>query len=400
PAAEKARSMLVATERAVMVDGYRMTDEFVGKVEAHRESQLSLESGGLLLQVTVDEGDEVQAGEVLARLDTQLLESQRNSVAAQLEAETSTLDEMIAGPRSEIIEAARAEVEQWTIETRLAQITHKRHAKLIESNAASHQEFDDSLFKQESLASRLRAAKARLLELENGTRKERIQSQRAQVDRLRSDLRTIEIRLNKSVLRAPYSGTISNRFVDEGAVIEAGMPVLTLLETTRPEIRIGVTHDVLKQLAIGSEHTVKINGSSYLATVRSSRPDRDQTTRTISVLLDLGQAYDAVHVGDLALLQIERGTAQSGFWVPLASLTESYRGLWAAYAAVPNGTREGHLIETREIEVLHQTADRAFVKGTLQNGELIVTGGLQRLVPGQQISIETFPSSMQLAVNR
>ena len=80
-------------------------------------------------------------------------------------------------------------------------------------------------------------------------------------------------------------------------------------------------------------------------------------------------------------------------WLPRRALTESSRGLWACYVALApaNGaeTVSGHVIQRRELELLHQAGDRVFVRGTLSDGEVVVVGGLQRLVPGQRVSIRS-----------
>ncbi len=75
-------------------------------------------------------------------------------------------------------------------------------------------------------------------------------------------------------------------------------------------------------------------------------------------------------------------------------MTESSRGLWACYVAEELSRRElpdsaTHRLRRRELEIVHQEADRVFVRGTLADGELIVTEGMQRLVPDQLVRLAT-----------
>ena len=260
----------------------------------------------------------------------------------------------------------------------------------MEQSAISQQELDETTFREQSIEAQLRAAEARLLELENGTRAEQIAAQRAVVAQLQAELNGIDIRLAKSSLRAPYTGVIADRHVDEGSVITAGTPVLRLLETGRLDVRIGVSEDALPQLGRGSRHAVTVNDVEYPVVVRGVRPDRNQQTRTVSVLFALDAGDTRIHIGDLATLRIDRRVDEPGFWVPVSSLTASHRGLWSCYVAVPDATSEGThdavcILEQRELEVLHQTADAAFVRGSLQAGEALVINGIQRLVPGQRV---------------
>ena len=70
-----------------------------------------------------------------------------------------------------------------------------------------------------------------------------------------------------------------------------------------------------------------------------------------------------------------------GFWLPLTALTESERGLWGVLVV-----NRSSVLERRVVEVLHAEADRAYVRGTLQDGDWVVRTGVQRLVPGQQVA--------------
>lgn len=376
----------VATIEATLVSGYEVPREFTGQVEARRESLLSLELGGLVLNVLVDEGDQVEQGDVLAKLDTELLLSRRDSVAARLAAAQALLDEMIVGPRVEVIEGALASVERWSAQSSLAAITKNRNLKLVNQNAVSRQVYDDSTFGQQALDAQLNLAKAKLRELENGTRKEEIVAQRATVLHLTAELDTVDINVRKSNLIAPYSGIVSERLLDEGMVIDAGTPVVQLLETGTLDVRVGVSEDALPRVIPGEQQSIIIRGKEYAATVRSVRPDRNQATRTVSALLTLNSIDTTIHVGDLARLRIESRIEEPGFWLPISSLTENYRGLWGAFVTIENGDSEStQLLELRELEVLHQTSDAAFVRGSLHDGDRVVATGIQRLVPGQLV---------------
>ena len=414
----------VATLRVEKRSGYDVLREFVGKVEARRRSNLSFELDGLVTAIHHDEGDSVAAGEVIATLDTQILRSRRSSIVAQLENARSTLDEMISGPRQEVIDAANWEVKRWEAQKRLAEVTRKRQQQLKTRNAGSNQDLDDAEFGQQVVDAQLNIARARLLELENGTRAEKIAAQSATVAQLQAELETIDINIAKASLIAPFEGTVGERSVDEGAIVASGAPVVELIERSELEVRVGVTEEGLRELRPGTRHEVLIHGRPYPAVARAIRPDRNQTTRTITAILRLDVKGVPVYVGDLARVQVEHHIQQPGFWVPLSALTESYRGLWACYV-VDLANREPSMrrgdqdaveftpptqgnptqksvgrkpnvtgrLELRELEVLHQTSDAAYVRGSLRSGDLVVSNGTQRLVPDQLVHPSTADSS-------
>ena len=89
---------------------------------------------------------------------------------------------------------------------------------------------------------------------------------------------------------------------------------------------------------------------------------------------------------------IARERPAAGFWLPLTALTESSRGLWACFVVDALGDGRGgsaatHTLARRELEVLHTDGNRVYVRGTLQDGEQVVSEGLQRLVPGQRVRL-------------
>ena len=62
------------------------------------------------------------------------------------------------------------------------------------------------------------------------------------------------------------------------------------------------------------------------------------------------------------------------------------RSVWSAYVvAIGEGGRE--VVERRQLEVLHAESDRAFVRGTLREGETVVASGVHRLAPGLEVQV-------------
>jgi multidrug efflux pump subunit AcrA (membrane-fusion protein) len=122
-------------------------------------------------------------------------------------------------------------------------------------------------------------------------------------------------------------------------------------------------------------------------------PLRDAAARTVDVILELPPDAGLVP-GDLIRLRLGRQQETPGFWVPVGALTEASRGLWSLYVAEPMAAADGpatHALSRRVVQVIHTDDDRAFVSGTLAEGDAVVTDGLQRVVPGQQVTLQGPP---------
>ena len=330
----------VAVEAVAYRHGFEVAREFVGMVEARRESDVGFELGGQVAAVWFDDGDSIEAGAVIARLDTSILEAERAMLVA-----------------------ARDQV-RTTVE--LAAITRGRVGRALEKDAVSSQRWDEADKEHDAQVAALARAEAAI--------------------------GAVDARLAKAELRAPFTALVAKRFVDEGQVVGAGTPVFQLLESVEPEVRIGVAGDSIDAIRPGDRFELAIRDRIESATVRSILPVRGNGTRSVDVVLTLHAEFDGIRRGDLATLAITRTEAARGFWLPLTALTESARGLWACYVAEalanpdPGGVAT-HRVARRELEIIHHEGDRVFARGTLRDGELVVAEGLSRLVPEQLVRL-------------
>jgi len=382
---EEARSLPVETMTVAETDRFRTERAYTGRVEARRVADLAFERSGLLLDVTVDEGDAVKAGQPLARLDVRELEFDHKSAVAERDAARARLDEMRAGPRKQTIAAAREVVQDLKSQVDLAQGRMNRRVQLQKSNgnAISDEALEEAEFIL--LSTKARAARAALVleELEAGTRKEVIAAQEASVRRLDARIASIDVALEKSVLHAPFAGTIAARRADEGAVLSPQKALLTLIESGALEARIGVPPDDAQRLKIGSAAKVRVAGRTIEATLRARHPQIDKATRTQLHIFDLNSVPNGIVRGQLARIELEVEIASKGLWVPISALVRAPRGLWACYVV-----GDDHLITRREVSVLHSDGGRVYVRGTLRDGERIVKSGAHRVVEGQRVRTE------------
>ena len=377
----------VKTTQIQLVKTYQTVQSYTGEVVAKLQSELGFERGGKLITVLVDEGDRVTPGTVLAKLDTTNLAAQRQSLIAQKAQAAARLAELKNGARAEQIAAAQARVRDLEKQLELEQLKSDRRKSLYSEGAISAEQLDEVTFNSQALAERLTNAKSNLAELINGTRYEQIAAQQAVVAQLSAQIADLEITIDKSALKAPFSGTISIRHVDEGTVVEAGQAIVRLVSNSQPEVKIGVPINVAAKLSSGSQQIVEIGGKTYQAEVKSVLPEVDPATRTRTVILQLASTAQ-VSPQEIVRLQITQTIATEGYWLPVTALVKSDRGLWSCYAVVETDKDDSNAyqIERRLVEVIETNGEQVLVKGTLNEGDAIVTDGTQRLVPGQLVS--------------
>ncbi len=316
-----------------------MMRDYVGVVEATQTSMLGFELAGTVTWLDVDEGEAVKEKTPLAKLDTsRLIARQQELMAAYNEAE-STL--------------------------KLAKSNYKRFDELREERVVSGQRYDEAERERDVAEAALR--------------------------RIKAQLQSVEVDLRKSEIKAPFDGVISRRMVDKGSVVSASQSVLEIMESGNKEIRLGVSAGTAEKLEIGQPIELTCDrlspGKKVMARVSRVLPMRDRRARTVDFILTVESNGEHLREGDLVTASVPSTIDRDGFWVPRTALTESSRGLWAAYVASP--TEEETVYETtpKIVEILHIDGEQAFVSGALQDGDLVIQDGLHRLVPNQAVKL-------------
>lgn len=387
---ESLQVLPVETATLTAADSYTANRSYAGELVAQRSSELGFEQSGTVTVVLADEGDVVAAGAPLAKLDVRDLEAQRQQLEAQKRQLLAQLQELERGPRGEDIASAEAAVSDLRNQLELARLQAQRRADLYAKGAVSREELDERQFGANAIADRLSQAQSQLEELRNGTRQEQVSAQVAQVDQIDAQLRAVDISLDKSTLFAPFAGEVSVRSVDEGTVVGSGQAVISLVENGTVEARIGVPVEMAQRLDIGEQQSVKVGDRTYGATVSARLPAIDEASQTVTVVLSIPADGRAV-MGETARLVVNKRQAESGYWLPSTALIAGDRGLWSVYVL---GEKEssGYRVARRDIEVLYTEGDtlgdgseRAFVRGLVESGDRIITGGTHRIVAGQVV---------------
>lgn len=328
---EAAPPVPVRAETIRLSEGYVLKTRYVGRLEPARETRLAFELSGLVTEIVVDEGDAVAAGEVIARLDTAKLEAERG----RLQARRHELEAQLA----------------------LANLTVERKKKLMQSGHGSVEKYDEARFAVDGL--------------------------KASLENVDASARVLDVDIAKSVLRAPFSGRVGTRLVDEGAVVSPSHPIVHLLEAEKRQVRIGVSVVSSSALTPERRYALSADGRTYSARLISVRPDLSAATRTVSALFEVDGAGE-LPFGRIMQLALDQRVDEPGYWLPMEALVEGRKGLWTVYTLDGSGSP---VVRREAVEVLYAERDRAFVRGTITAGTRVVLDGTNRVVPGQRVAL-------------
>ena len=204
-----------------------------GRIEAV-EIDVSTRIAGRLREILANEGDFVEAGQVLAQMDIEQLESRRRQAEAELKRATIGIDtaNSLVTQREAEREAAAAVVAQREAQLDAAERKLARSEQLVKNFTTSQQVFDDDRASQQGAKAVVGAAKAQLAASEAGINaaKAQVIDAEASVEAAKAAISSIVSDINDSTLKAPRAGRIQYRVAEAGEVLSSGGRVLNLVD--------------------------------------------------------------------------------------------------------------------------------------------------------------------------
>ncbi len=354
---------------------------FYGRIQTVRSSALSFEVPGRVISLLFDEGENINNGQLMARLDTSILEAEKRKLIASRRVEQSILRRLENGEREEVIAAARAMVLRMEAETQRAILDRNRLEKLRKQNATTQTEYEEAFYGALSLQASLDAAKARFKELESGTRNEDIEAQKNRVAELDAQVALIDVRIQKANMIAPFAAHVVKRLVDEGTIVDKGEPVFTISELGLHEARFAIPVEHLNEAKATT--SIQINGIDF--PIQSCRVISivSPETRTVDLVFSLKHSKQLIQ-GQTCLLTLTETVKKRCFEVPLSALVPSVRGLWSCYRIEKNDANNFY-VAREELTINHIDGDRVYVETSLPDESVIVCNGVHKLVPGMLV---------------
>ncbi len=245
-----------------------------GRIEA-TEIDIATKLGGRVQDVVVGEGDFVTAGQVLAHMQVQTLNAQRNEAMAMRQQAISAVAsaEAQVAVRESDREAALAAVVQRDSELDSAQRRLARSEVLTREGAASDQELDDDRARARSAQAALAATRAQVRAAEAAVMAARTQvtGARATVAAADATVGRVNADIEDSVLVAPRAGRVQYRIAQPGEVLGAGGKLLNLVDLSEVYLTFFLPEASAGRLALGSEvHIVLDAAPQYVIPARIS----------------------------------------------------------------------------------------------------------------------------------
>ncbi|MCA8929223.1 MAG: efflux RND transporter periplasmic adaptor subunit [Alphaproteobacteria bacterium] len=336
------RPALVAVDPVVR-EPLRQTQPIQGRFVARRAGPIAAQSRGAVTEMRVAVGDRVARGDVLAVLDTDRL-------AAEVEQRRATV-----GYRKAQLDGAEAREQQ-------AQQEWTRMQRLRRSAAFNQARLDD-------LANAALQARLQIVEFA------------AVLETAKAELDVAELDLKRAHIVAPFDGVVSRRYIQAGAYVADGAPVVDLIDDRSLEIEADVPATRIGGLEPGLTVTVDLDERPpQQAVVRAVVPQENTMSRTRAVRFTPQFDPSALNAaaGAAATVRVPVGAARDVLTVHKDAVIE--QGGYFVFVV------EGGKAERKRVLLGESTGSRFVVLDGLEAGMQAVIRGNERLRPGQPVT--------------
>jgi len=227
-----------------------------GNIEAH-ESLVSFKVPGRIIELPVDEGQNLQAGTLIARLDNDDYRQQVQVDEATTIVRDRQLALALAGSRAQEIESARQSILDAQADVEQKEKDFKRYDALYEKDEISAQVRDQAETNFTRAEATLERAEQTYNQLLEGTRKEELAVAHSNVHQARQNLKMSRIRLSYTVLKAPFNGIVLVRQAELGEVISPGTPIVTLADLAHIWLRVYLPETDLGRVRWGQDADIR-----------------------------------------------------------------------------------------------------------------------------------------------
>ena len=367
-----------------------------GSLIADETSDIAPKAAGKVVNVSANVGQFVQQGSIIAKIDDKdgrlrLAEAQANvtqAIAGVRQAEARlglSPNGTFSAAAIPEVRSANASYEQTLAELRQAEANEKRYRDLVETGDVSLIVYEQYRTQRDTARARLNAAKQAQEAAANAARQnnQAIKSAQAAVEAARTQVGTAEQAVADTIIRAPFSGFISNRPVAVGEYVTSATPVATILRVNPIKIQIQVAEANVPFITIGRGVSVEVDAykdRKFGGAVTAVNPAIDPTSRSAVVEAAIQNGDNALRSGMFATVKINREGGSTGVFVPKTAVfndesTQSYRVF----------VIQENVAKLRVVQLGTEENDYVQIIAGVNADEIVATSNLAQLYEGAKV---------------
>jgi RND family efflux transporter MFP subunit len=363
------------------------------KTRANQRADLSFKVAGPLIELPVEEGQEVEKGRLIARLDPRDFETNLRGIKSSLSEATANLKSMESGARAEDIRMLESAVDAATAEYLFAEDQYERYKKLWISQHASRADFDRQTSLRDKAKAGLESARQDLAKGKKGARKEDIEAQQSRIRGLEASLKAAQDALEDTYLKAPFAGVVAKRYVENHQEIQAKQPIAFLQDLSKIEVLVDIPETLAARVREGHVPEVAARFAAapeqlFQLTFKEFSTEADPQSLTYQAVFVMPRPQGInILPGMTATVEGKLKSAAenaSRMVIPAVTVTRDPEKI--PYVWVLN--ESDMTVKKTKVQIGELTgSDGIVILDGLRQGEKVVTAGITSLRDGMKVSI-------------
>jgi multidrug resistance efflux pump len=384
-----------------------------GSLVADETSDIAPKAAGKVVNVSVNVGQFVGQGAVIAKIDdndarNRLAEARASvtqAIAGVRQAEArlglspngsfnaSTIPEVRAAGAN--IEQLQAELRQAEVNLRQAEINEQRYRELVQTGDVAMITYEQYRTARDAARSARDTAAARvnsgrqLLEAALNTARQNnqaIKAAEANVEAARTQVATAEQAVADTVVRAPFSGFISARAVAPGEYATSATPVATLVRTNPIKVQIQVAESEVPYIGLGRGVTIQVDAykdRSFGGVVTAVNPSIDPSSRSAIIEAQIENGDNALRSGMFATVKITRDGGSLGVFVPKEAVLNDQATQSQRVFVIVEG-----IAKLRTVQIGTEESGMIQILNGVAAEETVATSNLPQLYEGAKVQAQ------------
>jgi RND family efflux transporter MFP subunit len=350
---------------------FSSTISAMGTINYWAKADVSSEIEGRLASVKVEEGDRVEKGQIVALIDSSLLEAQLRRAKADVE--VAEID--LAKTENEVRKAA-SRLEAARIAMEKSKGIFERFQKLSDLGVSSEVEMDRAEIAYENSVAAYEVSNEDYRALQTKSNQGRIESE-ARLLKARAEFEMIRLRLEKCTIRAPIAGIVASRKKWSGENIDPRDPViLTIMDVEEVFAEVDVSERNLGAVKAGQKSTVRADAypeMEFAGVVHSLSPTVDFNSRTVKVRIRVPNEKQLLRPGIFVRVDIVLEAVDGALVVPQEAVISSDDGRQRVFVVFEEVAFQ------REVQTGLKKDGWVVVLKGVRDGERVVVEGQERL---------------------
>ncbi len=366
------------------------TVRYAGNLTPEASTTILPRVSGRVTAIPVRQNQFVAAGDVIARIEDEVLRLQVEQARAAFEAADAQYRQAVRGVRTGELDIVRAEVEQAETELETARSNLERTERLYEAEAVSRSDYESAVDRFQSAQTQVANARRQLDLMESGASEEELAMARANADAAARQLELAELQLDYATVRTPVAGSVARVMAEVGQMVGTESPIAAVVNDRLIYARITIPERFYGDF-LGSEGTmqVRIRPEAY--------PDDAPFEGTVSTVASIIDAASRTFEVEVAIPNAD-GRLRPGMYVNAVFVLES----WGEALQIPDSAvyrRDGatvvYTVESAsparasvvEVRTEDLPGEFTLVHDGLDGSERLIVEGAAFLADGEDVEV-------------